>query len=814
MIEIRIDGQLLYINKGTTLQLEVQNNSFSINRIEGDIVFTFDVPALENDIVFKQARFVYVQRHKKYACQFSVAGIAIAIGDLYIQKATATTYSCGLVMNPFPTDFSEKKLSENDYGSDIVISRNSTEHRVGWKAFLQSSLHENSIYKFPLFIDTAFYGSSNKDFGWFLLSTDKVSGTNQSGFQASLNTNDNAGLDRCYLNRLFTDAYGAVIEAFANTNRGIRLFNNTTVNNPNSFAFAPAIQLLWILKKVIQNAGYQMVGNFLTETAIPKIYCQSLRALDGLASEFENTVAKTTVTIAQTVSFTDTTDENLILPFEVDNRQHYYIKAPTSGIYQLSVTIGTYLPANFLLSGTGTGTTYKDAVIFLFMEEWEDFPEYLYDLSIQDWNHGIGYLANGKYTPFTKYFRIYTLNQLQLLGYNGAGFYTFNFNFSQILQPNCKYKFFFGKVRGYTVTALQLTSLNDWQNIYVAQDSATFYNLCNVFANRLKFAEHVPGLSNSDFISNICNCFGLSMFIDSSKGKIEFSFFKDILSSAQALDLSPYLLNKKSYIEKNEPKKYRFKLEGINTEDIDETKILPPVRSYSQLPDALSHYGKICFVENENRYHIAERVGDAVENWVFKWNPYAGNSQVLEIGEGECEEITPRLKIPNMQIADEKAYTSYFLLNIETNGCSPIFDTENKDFEMVLINYVGRRRLGQENVWYEHAAPVCMDRQGNQEQGLNLTATGANSIGETYTAPWLTFLASHERVCHTFLLPVSAFLEVLQLLKPQDVSTNRQTRFVLIDSVKLMPIKMTFQFTEGSSYIIAEILFAKEKVEL
>jgi hypothetical protein len=29
-----------------------------------------------------------------------------------------------------------------------------------------------------------------------------------------------------------------------------------------------------------------------------------------------------------------------------------------------------------------------------------------------------------------------------------------------------------------------------------------------------------------------------------------------------------------------------------------------------------------------------------------------------------------------------------------------------------------------------------------------------------------------------------------------------------------MPIKMNFQFTEGSQNVIAEILFAKEKVEL
>jgi hypothetical protein len=206
-------------------------------------------------------------------------------------------------------------------------------------------------------------------------------------------------------------------------------------------------------------------------------------------------------------------------------------------------------------------------------------------------------------------------------------------------------------------------------------------------------------------------------------------------------------------------------------------------------------------------------VGDANQNWVFKWNPHSGNNQILEIGEGDWEDIVP-LKTPNMKIADEKVMTTNFILNIETEGCSPIFDTGSKEFDMILINYIGLKKLAFGNYYYEHASPVCLDRNGNAEAGVSLTATGTNSIGETYAAPWLRFLASHEKVCHTFLLPVTVFMEVLQLLKPQDVPIRNQIRFVIIDSVKLMPIKMNFQFTAGSRNVIAEILFAKEMVEI
>ena len=816
MIEIKIEGQQLYIAKETSLQLEVNNSAFSVNRIEGDIVFTFDVPAPENDLVFHQARFVYVQRHKKYGCTFLLDGIEIAAGDLYIQKSTQTSYSCGLVINPFPEGFSERKLSENNYGNDFIISNDYSWHKVGWINMLENSArNENAIFKFFLFVDTVFYGSANKDFGWFLLPNDPTPSGNQSGFQASINTNDNVGLDRCYVNRLFTNGAGSLIEELTD-NRGVRVFNNNALSNPNSFAFAPAIQLLWIMEKVIKNGGYQMIGNFRAEDNIKKIYSQSLRALDGLASQTEIAdSAKATATISPAVSYDDDLWHTLIMPFEVNNTPYYYFMPSTTQNYQIDVSIRTYLPANLLttyIDPEDPDAEYIEAVIFFMNDRYEQFPNWFG--WGEGWETGLGYMKSGKFTYFDFFYKIYNASQMNTqIGYNGAGFYNFNFSFSQKLEKNEPYMFFFGKI---TIRKNQYVGdmITEFQNIEIIGEIETIYKICNVFANRIKFAQHVPALTNSDFISNICNAFGLSMFVDSAKGQIELSFFKDILNQAQAIDLSQYILTKKSYIEKYEPKKYRYKFDAIDSEDIDQTKILPSVKTHSQLPDAYKNYGKICFVENENRYRIAVRVGDSVLNWVFKWEPYSGNNQVLEIGEGEAEEIAP-LKIPNMKIADEKITKSHHLLNIEIEGCSPIFDTGSKEFDMILVNYLGHKPCHVNYYcYYEHAAPVCLNSTGNREQGVDLTATGEHSVGETYAAPWLRFIASHEKICHNFLLPVSVFMEVLQLLKPQDVPINQQTRFVIIDSVKLMPIKMNFQFTEGSRNIIAEIHFAKEKVEL
>jgi hypothetical protein len=822
MIEIRIEGQLLYIAKDTSLQLEVQNSAFSVNRIEGDIVFTFDVPAAENDLIFAHARFVYIQRCKKYACTVSIGGFEIAFGDLYIQKATNTSYSCGLVINPFPADFAENKLCQNDYGNDYLISANSSSHKQGWLWMLAQSLQEDSIFKFPLFIDTAFYGSANKDFGWFLLSSDPTPPGAQSGFQASLTTNDNVGLDRCYVNRLFTTDMNFAIEEESG-NRGIRVFNNNAVDNPNSFVFAPAIKLLWILENVIKNGGYQMIGNFKHENCIKKIYSQSLRALDGLDAQTETSgsgIATVTFSPNNGTFDDDGFYDDYIMPFDINGKQYYYFQPAITQDYQITVSINTYLPANLLTAPyphpESPNLTYMEAVLFIFMSGYDVMPTHFYPNGQNNWNNGIGYLNNGKYELLDTFYKAYNIDQFKAqIGYNGAGFYTLNYSFSQRLLANNLYKFFFGKVKIIDFQNAGITLIDEYQNIEITDEIATYYKVYNMFANKIKFAEHVPALTNSDFISNICNAFGLSMFVDSAKGQIELSFFKDILNHAQAIDLSPYLFSKKTYIDKYEPKKYRYKIDSISSEDIDETKILPSVKTSSLLPDAFKNYGKICFIENENRFRIAVKVGSSVQNWVFRWDPYSGNNQVLEIGKGDTEDITP-FKVPNMKIADEKITYSNLLLNIEMEGCSTLFNTGNKEFEMILINCLGLRHLNNlsQYYYYEHATPVCLDISGFSEPGVRLTPTGTNSIGETYAAPWLHFLASHERICHTFLLPISVFMEVLQLLKPQDVPISNQIRFVIIDSVKLMPIKMNFQFTEGSQNIIAEILFAKEKIEL
>lgn len=827
MLTIEVNGNALHIKRGTSLQMEVNSSLFSTDGVEGDVMFTFDVPAQSNDTVFRHARFVYVQRLKKYACTVKAGGIEIARGDLYIQKATMTTYSCGLVINPWPAGFADRKLKENDYGDDVVISRNATEHNAKWLEFLKSTLDPDSVVKFPLFLDTAFYGSGNNDFGWFLTQYDNAP-ENASGIQASLNTNDNIGLDRCYINRLFFNSGGDVIEERPG-NRGVRVFNNRLADNPNSFAFCPALQLTWLLGRVVANGGYLAEGGFLDSPDTAKIYSQSLRALDGLLKQFDNE-AGFSAGITPSVDYYHTMFAGMphfMQPFtDSEGNEQYLFYPKAEGTHHFHVVVRTYLPANVIQSGSveveenGNTVTrhYEEALVFMMTDRlnnlWKATASSLYG----NWDD-MDSLFGHWYQPY--YVKTFKSHQLTSFGYAGAGFYEITFDFTvNNTRANQMYMFVFAKCMGMMEEIAgygQRLVIKDFESVPITTDATSYSKVYNCFADRLRYGEHVPDLTNADFIGTLCKTFGLAMFLDSTTKRAEFAFVRDILEKSGFLDLTAYAVDGETAIEKTDERKYVFKFEGVTSDETDSTKTLLAVPTADWLPDAAANYGKICFVENENRYRKAEREGDSIANWVFRWNPQGGANQTLKAGEGSEESITPSLKVPVMEITDSKSEHPEFVMRIEQAGYRPVFDTGNTDFPMVLETYLGSRRLEipqAGNPFIEVAQPTRHSRSGEPLDGVSLTVQGENSVGEKWVSPWLDFLASYEKVRYRFLLPLSEFLNLWRLLKPQDGRAQSHTRWLLVAGVKSLPIKITFQFTEGAQSVIAEVEAAKRKVEL
>jgi len=93
-----------------------------------------------------------------------------------------------------------------------------------------------------------------------------------------------------------------------------------------------------------------------------------------------------------------------------------------------------------------------------------------------------------------------------------------------------------------------------------------------------------------------------------------------------------------------------------------------------------------------------------------------------------------------------------------------------------------------------------------------ITNNSVHSLGEIYIKPYLDMIGGYEPVTAQFLFPLHAFLEVVNLFKPQAGSPSSQTRWVMINNIKMLPLQMKFEFTQGKNFIKSEIKMAKMSV--
>lgn len=288
MITISVDNKTLYIPADTAITLERSNNLLGEDGICADIAWSFEIPAEPNQRILGTVQYAYSSGSRRYSCEIAVDGIPISRGELYIQSTVnENRLTCGFVANTFGVGFGEKRLNENEYGEDLVISNAESTHKSAWRTFLQNSITSN-IYRFFLFYDSKFY-KNNDDYGHYL---DKTS---------PLVENTSEELAIGYVNRLFfttsftlspidghiTENISALIEDGDTSRRGCRIFNARKIRGKqNGYCFAPAIRLDWLVQKVIENATLSSFGTFFETPEIQKLYSQSLCAMDGNATQY------------------------------------------------------------------------------------------------------------------------------------------------------------------------------------------------------------------------------------------------------------------------------------------------------------------------------------------------------------------------------------------------------------------------------------------------------------------------------------------------------------------------------------------------
>ena len=345
--------------------------------------------------------------------------------------------------------------------------------------------------------------------------------------------------------------------------------------------------------------------------------------------------------------------------------------------------------------------------------------------------------------------------------------------------------------------------------------------LLNVFDRALRWHQHLPDLSNADFIKTVCRAFGLVLFTDPFSRSIQLDYFADLLK-AQSLDLSDYVTSSQRLTF--DPKQYSVTLSPLlSTATIADDYRLDPIPTADSLPAPRTHKKKSIFVLNEGAYRTSTLDSDSGK---YFWEQRHGDDRPLSVGQADTvtEENIP-VSIPAMHLCDGQR-TTKLLCRINATGCSKLLDDDyTGSFPLILQQYLGPRpitlqtssesiRIGflpiisrpfirSANI--EYANPVGLDEQGNPISGaLSLSANGDRSIGQQFLRPYYQFMAAAENYRFILRIPASLFFPIRQLLMPQTVIPSAQTRWILINSQRYLPSVITYEFS-SADYIIVTI---------
>ena len=893
MITIKVGGKQLYIPKDTALVLEQSNNVFDSEGYTDDVVWTFDMPAEPNQAVLGAVQYIYVGGRKRYDCELSVDGVPFSRGTLYVQSAAnATTLSCGIVTNSFGVGFGEWLLRDNDYGTDIVISQSEANHQSGWISFLQASLAAESIFKFFLFADESFY-SDNEDYGY------------HKNIVSGLLGQSNDEQFCKYVNRLFFNDNGTVIQNADDVRQGVRVFNTNDQGKRNGYCFAPALRLDWLVRKIVQNAGLSAMGTFFSNKQIHRLFSQSLNAMDGDVFQYG---VNTWLRVGGQISTHSRTIANA-QPFNVDSdsQQHtsfgwgsgvnfgFRLLLPvdelvyndtSSGNYNLDQYAGTRLDEIYALAiGTATGmlptirirvsTGFNEAdgtCSFMYgrmpkYDELKDRVESATSRTVSSLNSFTNFINGG----CTVYYG-YTSAGLGLNGHTTVPFRVFtDCMLVQLTKSASKPVYFTSDLGGYTegsvvpriyggwsqdtplyirlVKCRVLTAEEDisirlseyfsrhtahlsqygdleYLDNYEVQNTLeidTTDTPLNIFTNVLKWKDHVPNMTNGEFLTRICQLFGLNMYANPMSKELQLSFFSDVMQ-AQHFDISEWVSHEER--QEYQPKEYQVQIKpSLSTKSVADNNIIDAVPTADDLPPAVIHKNKHAYVRAEKAYRRSTIIKDTSR---FRWDQAGGDDRKLVAGAPsaeESEDVVIDANVPNMRMVDEEIDTTKrkYICELNVSGNSPLLDEDyTGEFDFVLQQYHGPRLLAlpdgvtTTSAYIEDANPTRFtsgDTGVVDNAMLDLAADGAGSIGRQWLRPLYNFLGNCERYRFTAHLPVWAFQKVYNLLKPQSGSPSEQIRWLYIRGNRSLPVKMSFEFGT-SQHVIATIECAAPHVEL
>lgn len=824
MIEILVEGQALAINRDTQVCIDIENAVFDIDNVSAEIGWQFDVAARENSSILNNTDCVFFGNTKKYDCRVLFSGVPIGRGSLYVQQVNnERSIQCGLTINEFSAQWRAKALAKNELGCMKIVGY---DYKEDWRNFLKQTLEEDCNIKFFPFIDEKF--SESDDFGFF---------RNQ---RSSLSNNRNDFI--AYVNRIFTDENGNIIECYDNAPQGLRIFNaeSGTGHKINGYHFAPAFRLLWVLERILGCDGFSLSGSFAENGFVKNIFLQSMNAMDGDGSQYDNACY---LSLSGVESVVPTVPRVNAMRFEVGDDVH---EAFTIGNGTVAMGFCVFLPEMATLEKNMTGWQYLDrydeAYFIVVCGEGVDVSQSYCRIRNNSGRDYIGVFekfgkqeATGEdylYYYYTAKRNDVAFLQLTDTSYSDAVCMTdgdFVKTTSKIVLDN---EFLLDSSKQYQVLLVKAKVSTTYEKFTIISDSESYNGKTidergviehisdmqvvasggidsvsglNVFAKELDLKKYMPEGTNSDFVKTICKLFGLNLYIDNDNRMVQMNFFADEMN-AEALDVSAYVYGRKR--KTYEPKRYEISLDStLDRKEVAEDNIIDSVTKKDLLPPPRLHYGKHCFVTAENKFYHSSKD----DNGRVRWLPSGGNNLKLSVGNAdETEEIEIGVKIPNMRFVDSDNVEKYFQ-EIDIEGCSSLLqDDYSGKFDLVLTQYVGKKtiRLEKEGnhqfVTIERANPTFYGENGSvNDRYMNLSVQGRQSIGEMWLKPKYEFLASVEWFEFDLIVPVNVFWEIKNLLKPQSKPINEQVRWLMIDNQRFLPRKISAQLGSSDNIRVA-----------
>lgn len=788
-IRIIVNGKDLVLRSDTTLSMEMNNALFADDAIEGDVVYQFEVPVAGNEVTLGFSHLPYTRNSRRFDCTVLIGGVNMISGRLVVQDVTATAFQVAVLFNPYPDGFGNKMLNSCT-SEEFVISDNLTKHKDNWKEFLKKSLSEGSDVKFSPFINEEAYGDDNAGFGmWHGRSVEKL--VNRLFWQFENSLVEHRTLKPFV--ELFCDEY-----VFTNEE------SKDVTKEWNQFSWCPQIRVSAALAMLVAESGYCFVDHINDE--LKRVFLQGAKALDGSKTDYDNVKGVRLQAVSVPAGYKDRwgnsirggfftateagcSNDDDMLKESYSGNDAYGIKFPYAGQYRVRIS-ATFFSAHksklyFAVMPAGiVSRTLDDALYY------KDLSTRLVDQrndrdkrkTGNPYDSATPYKIDEEFEvtiPSTATTPLYYVNLYYRL--NG-GDNVFDVQYS--LDDKSKDR---------DHAELEIESLDLEKGLGL-----------NIFANKYRLADLMPKVSNSAFLTTMMRTLGLCYFADNKSRQIELISLPEMMK-AGSLDLSSYVLTRETELAMPEMKKYGVSLDSLESADIDADVYIGEYDTFWRLPDPKKHLNKKAFVRNLNAYYAAVQVEDKDSSWRVEWQRCSGNNRKMTVGSGEESEKKLDAIIPWQETRFFTVLRDGVIIanmNIPFRMQSSIYPADETSDKVFLMYYRGPISFNDHSAYkafkFEDMRPVVPGE-------FSLTTTGENSLGEKYIKPWMKLNYTARTVTYKLRVPVLKALEIMRLIQPQRELPANQVRFVMVDNVKSVPKKITFEASVTSDMLLCEI---------